>query len=144
MIIRKIKGLIPRLALSAISVGILVGILELYIGHRFILDPLLYGVDTGFTYETYFSPTYYGMTKSIVVALTFFLVFLFTEKKKISLLMKSALVGILGTIIFGIYYYFTFPSVGIYATALVGIVHFTFIGGITYIFSKVANMRKRR
>ena len=82
MIIRKIKGLVPKLALSALCVGILVGVLELYIGHRFILDPLLYGQDSGFVYESYFAPTFYGMTKSIIIGLTFFLVFYLLLRKK--------------------------------------------------------------
>lgn len=142
MLTKKVKSFLPKLAISALAVGILVGVLELYIGHRFILDPLLYGQESGFTYETYFAPTFYGMTKSIVVAITFFLVFLLTAKKKINLLVKSAFVGIIGTTLFGIYYYFTFPPVGLYATALVGIVHFSFIGGITYAFSKIAKLDK--
>ena len=56
--------------------------------------------------------------------------------------MKSVLTGILGTALFGLYYYFTFPSVGLYATALVGIVHFSFISVITYAFSKIAKLDK--
>jgi hypothetical protein len=144
MIIKNIKSLIPKLILSSLAIGILVGILELYIGHRFILDPLLYEKEAGFTYETYFAPTFYGMTKSIVVAITSFLVFLFTAKTKMNLLMKSALIGILGTTFFGIYYYFTFPHVGLYATVLVGIVHFSFIAGITYIFSKIVELKKKK
>lgn len=143
MLVKKIKGLIPRLALSALFVGLLTGILELYIGHRYILDPLLYGADPNFTYETYFAPTFYGMSKSIVVAITYFLVFWLAEKKKINLLAKSAIVGVVGTILFGIYYYFTFPIASVTSGVIVGLVHFTFIGGITYIFSKIVNIRKR-
>jgi len=140
--VTKIKSLVLKFTLSALIIGILVGVLELYIGHRFILDPLLYNIDYGFTYETYFAPTFYGLTKSIVVGLTSFLSLLFMAKRKINLMIKSAIVGVLGTAIFALYYYFTFPHVGLYATVLVGIVHFSFIAGITYIVSKFTKLDK--
>lgn len=137
----KLKKFIPKLVLYSLIVGILVGVLELFIGHRLILDPLLYEKDLGFVYESYFAPTFYGMTKSIVVALTFFLVYLSTLNKKIKPLIKSAIIGLAGTIIFGIYYYLTFPSVNYSSGLIVGVVHFSFIAGISYLFAKLVKLK---
>ncbi|VVB83100.1 Uncharacterised protein [uncultured archaeon] len=138
---KKLKKFIPKLVLYSLVAGILVGVLELFIGHRFILDPLLYGKDLGFVYESYFAPTFYGMTKSIVVALTFFLTYIFTFNKKINLLAKSAIIGLVGTIIFGIYYYITFPTVTSSSGIIVGIVHFSFIAVISYVFAKLVKLK---
>ncbi len=136
------KKYIPKLILFSLIVGIATGVLELFIGHRFILDPLLYRKDLGFIYEYYFAPTWYGFTKSTIVALTFFFVFLCTQKTKIKPILKSAIVGILGTIIFGIYYYFTFPRLSSSTSSwLIGLVHFTFITGISYIFVKLLKIK---
>ena len=124
---------ILKLVLCSLIVGLLVGLLELYIGHRFILDPLLYEKDLNFIYESYFAPTYYGFTKSVIVSIVFFLTYLILPKAKF----KPAIVGIFGTIILGLYYYFTFPRSTLYSSAIIGLVHFSFIAGITYIFSKI-------
>jgi len=138
---KKLKKFIPKLILYSLVAGILTGVLELLIGHRLILDPLLYGKDLGFVYEYYFAPTFYGMTKSIVVALTFFLVYIFTFNKKINLLAKSAIIGLTGTIIFGIYYYLIFPTVSYSSGLIVGVVHFLFIAGISYLFAKLVKLK---
>src|SRR3989338_1187473 len=130
---KKYTGAIPKLILCSILVGLLVGMLELYIGHRFILDPLLYGKDLNFVYESYFAPTYYGFIKSVVVSIVFFLVYLTMPKTKL----KPTIIGILGTSIFGAYYYLTFPRSTLYSSAIIGLVHFSFIAVITYIFTKV-------
>lgn len=130
-----------KLIFYSIVAGFLVGILELYIGHRFILDPLLYDKDPGFVYESYFAPTYYGFTKSIVVSLVFFFVYFFTFKKNINSILKSIIIGILGTVIFGIYYYFTFPRSTFFGGAIIGIVHFLFISGTCFIFAKIAKLK---
>jgi hypothetical protein len=137
----KLKKFIPKLILYSLIAGALVGVLELFIGHRFILDPLLYGKDLGFVYESYFAPTFYGMTKSIVVALTFFFVYLLTFNKKMNTIAKSAIIGLTGTIIFGIYYYLTFPSVNYSSGLIVGVVHFSFIAGISYLFAKLVKIK---
>lgn len=132
---------IASLLFYSIIVGVLTGLLELFIGHRFILDPLLYDKDLGFVYESYFAPTYYGLTKSIVVAIVFFIVYTFTAKYKIKPLLKSSIIGIIGTILFGIYYYFTFPHVTFYGGAVIGLVHFLFIAGTSYGFIKLVHLR---
>lgn len=132
---------ILKLIIYSLVAGVLVGLIELYVGHRFILDPLLYGKDLNFVYESYLAPTYYGLTKSIVVVLTFFFVYLFTRKNNMSQGLKSIIIGLLGTIIFGIYYYLTFPRVNILDGAIIGIVHFSFIAGITYLFTKIAKVK---
>ena len=142
-LINKLMKHLPKLALFSIIVGVLAGVLELYIGHRFILDPLLHN-DAGFVYESYFAPTYYGFTKSIVIAITFFLVSIFTFNKKINLLLKSVIIGVLGTAFFGLYYYFTFPPVTLYTTAVIGVVHFTFIAGVSYLASKVLKIKWKK
>jgi hypothetical protein len=129
------------LALYAVIIGILVGFLELIIGHRFILDPLLYHSDTGFVYETYFAPTYYGLSKTIVIGLTFFFTFLATKKSKLKQITKSVIVGIIGTAVFGLYYYITFPQVGSSSSTIIGLVHFSFIAGITYGVVKFFNIK---
>lgn len=138
---KKFIKFIPKLILYSLITGMLVGVLELFIGHRFILDPSLYDKDPGFIYESYFAPTYYGLTKSIVVALTFFSVYLLTLKKKIKPVVKSAIIGIIGTLVFGIYYYLTFPRSSISSGIIIGIVHFSFIAGITYLFSKIVKLK---
>ncbi len=138
---KKLKTFIPKLALYSLIAGVLVGLSELYIGHRFILDPLLYNKDPGFVYESYLAPTYYGLSKSIVAAITFFLVYLSTLKMKIKPIIKSAIIGILGTIIFGIYYYFTFPSTASSSSLAIGLVHFSFIAGISYLFAKAIKLK---
>ena len=135
---KKFGSFFLKLVISALIVGILAGVLELFIGHRFILDPLLYNTDYGFVYESYFAPTWYGLTKSIVVALTFFFVYLCAKKIKLKPIIKSAIVGILGTIIFGIYYYLTFPTTTSSSSLIIGIVHFSFIFGVSYLFTKLA------
>lgn len=127
---------IAKLIFVGVLAGFSTGLLELYIGHRFILDKLLLGKDLNFIYESFFFPTYYGLAKSIVVALTFFLVYLLMPKIRI----KPLLTGILGTSIFGIYYYFTFPHASFYSSFIIGIVHFSFIAGITYIFAKISKL----
>jgi len=137
----KLVSFIIKLAVCSLAVGFLTGVLELYIGHRFILDPLLYEKDLGFVYESYLFPTYYGLTKSIVVALAFFIVYLATHNKSVSRLIKSVIVGILGTTIFGIYYYFTFPKVTLFGGLVIGIVHFVFIGGVPYLFTKLSKFK---
>lgn len=129
---KKLISFIPKLILFSLVAGVLAGVLELYLGHGFILNPLLYDKDQNFVYESYFSPTYYGMTKSLVVAIAFFLVFLFTRKTNLKIIFKAIIVGILGTTIFGIYYYFTFPRVTSSASSLIGVVHFSFIAGTSY------------
>lgn len=141
MVKNKLKSFIPKLVLYSLITGFLVGFLELFIGHRFILDPLLYDKDPGFVYESYLAPTFYGLSKSIVSAVAFFLVYLFTFNKKIKPVIKSAIIGLAGTIIFGIYYYITFPSVGSSSVWLIGLVHFTFIGGISYLFAKLVKLK---
>ncbi len=138
---KELKKFIPKLILFSLITGALVGILELFIGHRFILDPLLYDKDPGFVYESYFAPTFYGLTKSIFVAITFFLIYLATFRMKIKPVIKSAIVGLIGTIIFGIYYYFTFPSTTSSSSWIIGVVHFSFIGGITYIVTKLTKFK---
>lgn len=130
-----------KLVIYSLINGFLVGFLELYIGHRFILDPLLYEKDLGFVYESYLYPTYYGLTKSIVVAIVFFLVFFFTSKTNFGLLAKSAIIGVLGTAIFGAYYYLTFPHTSFYSSAIIGIVHFLFIFGVSFIFAKLVKQK---
>lgn len=137
---KKTKSVLKLILFSLIA-GALVGVLELFIGHRFILDPLLYDKDPGFVYESYFAPTYYGLTKSIVAGLVFFLVFLFTSKKKIKPIIKAAIIGIVGTIIFGIYYYLTFPKTSFSSSGIIGIVHFSFIAGISYLVTKVGKVK---
>ena len=138
---KKLKKFIPKLVIFSLLVGALVGVLELFIGHRFILDPLLYNQDPGFVYESYFAPTFYGMTKSIVTAITVFLVYLAAFNTKLKPVIKAAIVGITGTIIFGIYYYLTFPHTSSNSSLLIGIVHFSFIGGITYIVAKISKFK---
>ncbi len=138
---KRIKSILMLIPYSLIA-GALVGLLELYIGHRLILDPLLYAKDSGFVYESYLAPTFYGLTKSIVVAITFFLVYLFTLKTKMKTIVRSAIIGLTGTIIFGIYYYLTFPHTSSFSSWIIGIVHFTFIGGISYLFAKIAKLDK--
>ncbi len=138
---KKIKEFIPKLVLFSLAVGILIGVLELFIGHRFILDPLLYDKDPNFVYETYLAPTYYGLSKTIVVAITFFLVYLLTFKKKVNTLLKSAIIGIAGTIIFGVYYYFAFPRASSLSSIPIAIVHFSFIAGISYLFAKIVKLK---
>ena len=137
----KIGKFIVRLIIYSLIVGFLVGILELYIGHRLILDPLLYNKDYGFVYESYLYPTYYGLTKSIVVSVVFFFVYFFTLGKKAKPILKSALVGILGAAIFGIYYYLTFPHTLFWSSAIIGIVHFSFITVISFIFAKIVKLK---
>ena len=127
------KSSILKLKLYSVLIGLSVGMLELYIGHRFILDKLLIGRDYNFVYESFFAPTYYGLTKSFIVAVVFFLVSLFAPKNKTN----PIIVGILGAAIFGLYYYFTFPRSSFYSSALIGIVHFSFIAGTIYIFNKI-------
>jgi hypothetical protein len=141
MINKNLKQFIPKLVLYSLTVGVLAGVLELFIGHRFILDPLLYDKEAGFVYESYFAPTFYGLTKSIVVALTFFFVYLFTFNKKIKPVVKSAIIGLVGTIIFGIYYYFVFPSVASSSSLLIGVVHFSFIAGTAYLLAKLIKLK---
>ena len=119
----------------------LVGLIELYVGHRFILNPLLYNKDLNFVYESYLAPTYYGLTKSIVVALVFFFVYLFTRRNNLSQGLKSIIIGLVGTITFGLYYYFTFPRVTVLNGAIIGVVHFSFIAGITYLFAKIFKVK---
>ncbi len=138
---KKFKEFIPKLILFSLITGILVGVLELFIGHRLILDPLLYEKDPGFVYESYFAPTFYGLTKTIAVAITFFLVYLSTFRTKLKPIIKSAIVGLAGTIIFGIYYYITFPHSTSSSSAIIGIVHFSFIAGITYIVTKLTKFK---
>ena len=138
---KKKFGKIPKLIIFSVVIGILVGVLELVIGHRFILDPLLYE-DLGFVYESYFAPTYYGLTKTIIISIVTFLTYLFGFKKKIKPILKAVIVGVAGTIILGIYYYFTFPSVASASSALIGIVHFSFIFGITYIADRLVKFNK--
>ncbi len=138
---KKLKSFIFILILYSLLAGLLVGFLELYIGHRYILDPLLYESDPGFVYETYLAPTYYGLTKTIVVAITFFLVYLATFKKKIKPIVKSAIIGLIGTIIFGIYYYLTFPHSTSTSSVAIGLVHFSFIGGISYLVAKIVKLK---
>ncbi len=138
---KKLKSYIPKLALYSLIVGLIVGVAELYIGHRYILDPLLYDKDPGFVYESYLAPTFYGLSKSIVTAITFFLVFLATFKTKLKPLIKAAIIGLAGTLIFGIYYYITFPSTTSNSSLIIGIVHFSFIGGISYLFSKLVKLK---
>ena len=89
----KLGLFVLKLFFYSIVAGFLTGILELYIGHRFILDPLLYDKDPGFVYESYLAPTYYGFTKSIVVSLVFFFVYLFTFRKNIKSVLKSIIIG---------------------------------------------------
>ncbi|OGY45684.1 MAG: hypothetical protein A3J62_02530 [Candidatus Buchananbacteria bacterium RIFCSPHIGHO2_02_FULL_38_8] len=137
----KLGLFILKLIFYSAAVGFLAGILELYIGHRFILDPLLYDKDLGFVYESYLTPTYYGFTKSIVVAIVFFLVYLLTFRKNIKSVLKSIIIGILGTAIFGIYYYLTFPRSTFFGGAIIGIVHFLFISGTCFIFTKIAKLK---
>lgn len=129
------KPFILKLICYGVLVGALVGVLELNIGHRFILDPLLLDKGYNFVYESYFAPTYYGFTKSIIAAITFFFVSLFALKQKLKPIVMAALTGILGTAIFGAYYYFTFPRSTFYSAAIIGIVHFSFIAAISYIFA---------
>ena len=86
------KSSILKLKLYSVLIGLSVGMLELYIGHRFILDKLLIGRDYNFVYESFFAPTYYGLTKSFIVAVVFFLVSLFAPKNKTN----PIIVGILG------------------------------------------------
>lgn len=129
----KIKSIILGLILYSLIAGIAVGVFELYIGHRLILEPLLYNKDPNFVYESYFAPTYYGLTKSIIASIVFFLVYLTMPKTKF----KPAIVGILGAIVFGLYYYFTFPPASFYSDILIGIVHFSFIAGVSYLAAKI-------
>jgi hypothetical protein len=138
---KRLKSFIPKLILFSLIVGILVGVLELFIGHRYILDPLLYNKDPGFVYESYFAPTYYGFSKSVVVAITFFLVYLFTFKNKMKPILKAAIIGAVGTLVFGIYYYLTFPHTSSNSSWIIGLVHFTFIFGITYIVVKLTKFK---
>lgn len=126
------KPPVLKLVIYSVLLGLSVGILELYIGHRLILDKLLIGRDYNFVYESFFAPTYYGLIKSFVVAIVFFLVSLFAPQNKTN----PIIVGILGAAIFGLYYYFTFPRSSFYSSALIGIVHFSFIAGTAYIFNK--------
>lgn len=130
-----------KLIFYSLIAGFLTGILELYIGHRFILDPLLYDRDPGFVYESYLAPTYYGLTKSIVVALVFFVVYLFTLRINLSLIWKSIVIGILGTVVFGIYYYLTFPRSTFFGSMIIGIIHFLFIAGISFILARSVKLR---
>ena len=133
------KSSILKLKLYSVLTGLSVGILELYIGHRFILDKLLVGKDYNFVYESFFAPTYYGLSKSVIVAIVFFFTYLLAPKNKTN----PIIVGILGTAIFGLYYYFTFPRSSFYSSALIGIVHFSFIAGITHVFNKILKLKNR-
>jgi len=137
---KKKFGKIPKLIIFSVVIGILVGVLELVIGHRFILDPLLYE-DLGFVYESYFAPTYYGLTKTIIISIVTFLTYLFGFKKKIKPILKAVIVGVAGTIILGIYYYFTFPRISFFGGAVIGTVHFLFIAGIPYLFAKMMKLK---
>ncbi len=130
-----------KLIIYSAVTGMLVGLIELYVGHRFILNPLLYNKDLNFVYESYLAPTYYGLTKSIVVALVFFFVYLFTRRNNLSQGLKSIIIGLVGTITFGLYYYFTFPRVTVLNGAIIGVVHFSFIAGITYLFAKIFKVK---
>ena len=47
------RSSILKLKLCSVLTGLSVGILELYIGHRFILDKLLVGKDYNFVYESF-------------------------------------------------------------------------------------------
>ena len=133
------RSSILKLKLCSVLTGLSVGILELYIGHRFILDKLLVGKDYNFVYESFFAPTYYGLSKSVIVAIVFFFTYLLAPKNKTN----PIIVGILGTAIFGLYYYFTFPRSSFYSSALIGIVHFSFIAGITHVFNKILKLKNR-
>jgi hypothetical protein len=133
----KLGSFIIKLVVFSVIAGFLTGVLELYVGHRFILNPLLYDKDANFVYESFFAPTYYGLTKSIVVSIVFFFVYLLTFGKRIIPIIKAAAVGILGSAIFGIYYYITFPRVSLFGGVAIGIVHFLFIAGVPYLFTKI-------
>jgi len=140
--VKKITEKFLKLAIFSVVVGVLVGVLELVLGHRFILDPLLYE-DLGFVYETYFGPTYYGFTKTIIVSIVTFFIYLIGFKKKMNTILKTAIIGVVGTIILGIYYYFTFPSVASESSVLIGAVHFSFIFVIVYITDKLTRFSGR-
>ena len=124
------------LGISALA-GLLAGFLELYAGHRFILDPLLYGKDSGFVYESFFAPTYYGLIKSIVVAIVFLFAYLAGKKIKY----KSAFIGIAATFLFGVYYYILFPRVAISSALIITIVHFSFITAASYALAKISKLQ---
>lgn len=109
--------------LTALLVGATASVLELYFGHAFILEPLLAN-DYNFIKETYFAPTYYGLIKMFVVFIAFFAVYYFFRKIKIN---KNLIVGILGTLLFGIYYYFIRPAPTAFSIISISIVHFIFI-----------------
>src|SRR3990167_7560786 len=131
------KSSVFKLIFHGLWLGLSVGMLELYIGHRFILDKLFIGRDYNFVYESFFAPTYYGLAKSIIVAIVFFLTYLMAPKNKTN----PIIVGISGAAIFGLYYYITFPRASFYSAALIGIVHFSFIAGITYFFNKIFKLK---
>lgn len=137
----KLEMSVLKLIIYAVTIGVLVGVLELYIGHTYILNPLLYNKDLNFVYESYLAPTYYGLTKSIVVATVFFFVYFLTRKNNISQGLKSIIVGIIGTILFGIYYYFTFPRVTVLDASIIGVVHISFITVITYLSAKILKIK---
>jgi hypothetical protein len=122
---------IAKLILISLVTGFSLGWVELNIGHRYILDKILLGKDPNFVYEYFWAPTYYGLTKSIVVAITFFLIYLSLPQIKL----KPVIIGIMGTLIFGIYYYFTFPQTYVSSSLIIGIVHFVFITVVVYISS---------
>ena len=126
-----------QLILIAILIGVIVSIVELFVGHKMILDPLLHEMDPNFISESYFAPTYYGLTKMIAVALTFFFIYLCTSKSKMKPILKSAMVGVIGTIIFGIYHSATLPNLSFISTAVLLLVHFVSIGAITFLIVKI-------
>ena len=61
MVNKKLGSFIIKLVVYSLVVGFLTGVLELYVGHRFILDPLLYEKDLGFVYESYLYPARWCM-----------------------------------------------------------------------------------
>lgn len=130
-----------KLILIALLIGILVGLAELFIGHRFILDPLLENVDSEAVHGTFFYPNYYGLVKSIIVAVTFFFVFLCCQKGEIKPAVKSALVGVIALIIFGIYSNLVFPKPQFISTVITAMVHFVFVAGITFIIVKILKFK---
>lgn len=134
------KKFFPRLIVGSLVTGFALGVLELYIGHRFILDPLLYEKDYNFVYESFFQPTYYGFAKSIVVAIVFFLVYLIKPRNKFNPL----IVGVLGTALFGLYYYFTFPRTNFYSSTLIAVVHFSFMAIISCVGAKLFKLTARK
>ncbi len=136
----KIRSFLLQLVIIALIVGTLAGVLDLFIGHRLILDSLLAG-DPSFISESYFAPTYFGLTKLIAVAVTFFFVYLSASRSKLKPVAKSLIVGILGTLLFSIYYYLTSPSLAITSSLLIAAVHFIFIFGVTYLVVKLLKFK---